>query len=59
MNMLRNAVLRSPVDEQSGFSLVELMVSIVIGLVILAAMVALFVNSSGANRELARANSLV
>jgi type IV pilus assembly protein PilW len=42
-----------------GFSLVELMVSIVIGLVILAAMVALFVNSSGANRELARANTLV
>jgi type IV pilus assembly protein PilW len=44
---------------QRGFSLVELMVSIVIGLVILAAMVALFVNSSGSNRELARANSLI
>lgn len=52
-------MLRNPAATQSGFSLVELMVSIVIGLVILAAMVALFVNSSGANRELARANSLV
>jgi type IV pilus assembly protein PilW len=44
---------------QRGFSLVELMISIVIGLIILAAMVALFVNSSGANRELARANTLI
>jgi type IV pilus assembly protein PilW len=44
---------------QGGFSLVELMVSIVIGLIILAAMVALFVNSSGSNRELARANTLI
>ncbi len=50
---------RAAAATQAGFSLVELMVSIVIGLVILAAMVALFVNSSGANRELARANSLV
>ncbi len=59
MNMLRKPVLPALVRVQSGFSLVELMVSIVIGLVILAAMVALFVNSSGSNRELARANSLV
>jgi type IV pilus assembly protein PilW len=44
---------------QRGLSLVELMVSMVIGLVILAALVALFVNSSGSNRELARANSLI
>jgi len=43
----------------AGFSLVELMVSLAIGLVILAALVALFVNSSRSNRELARANSLV
>jgi len=35
------------------------MVSIVIGLVILAALVSLFVNTSGSNRELARANSLI
>jgi type IV pilus assembly protein PilW len=59
MNKLRITVPRAPAVDQAGFSLVELMVSIVIGLVILAAMVALFVNSSGANRELARANSLV
>jgi type IV pilus assembly protein PilW len=44
---------------QSGLSLVELMVSITIGLLILAALVALFVNTSGSNRELARANSLI
>jgi type IV pilus assembly protein PilW len=50
---------RVPPALQSGFSLVELMISIVIGLVILAAMVALFVNSSGSNREMARANSLI
>jgi len=45
--------------QQSGLSLVELMVSITIGLLILAALVALFVNTSGSNRELARANSLI
>ena len=50
---------RASERRELGFSLVELMVSIVIGLVILAAMVALFVNSSGANRELARANTLI
>jgi type IV pilus assembly protein PilW len=50
---------RAPPRRQRGFSLVELMISVVIGLIILAAMVALFVNSSGANRELARANSLI
>jgi len=59
MSMLHKTVPRARSATQSGFSLVELMVSIVIGLIILAAMVALFVNSSGANRELARANSLV
>jgi type IV pilus assembly protein PilW len=42
-----------------GFSLVELMVSVTIGLLILAAMVALFVNTSGSNREMARANSVI
>ncbi len=44
---------------ERGVSLVELMISLVVGLVILGALVALFVNSSGSNRELARANSLV
>ena len=42
-----------------GFSLVELMVSMAIGLVILGALVALFVSTSGSNREMARANSLI
>jgi type IV pilus assembly protein PilW len=44
---------------QRGLSLIELMISITIGLVILAAMVALFVNSSRSNRELARTNALI
>lgn len=44
---------------QHGFGLVELMISIAIGLVILAALVALFVNSSRNNREMATANSVI
>ncbi len=44
---------------QRGLSLVELMVSVTIGLLILAALVALFVNTSGNNREMARANSVI
>lgn len=44
---------------QPGFSLVELMVSMAISLVILAALVAVFVNTSGTNNELARANGLI
>lgn len=59
MIMCSIASTRARARRQLGFSLVELMVSIVIGLIILAAMVALFVNSSGANRELARANTLI
>jgi type IV pilus assembly protein PilW len=44
---------------QAGFGLVELMVSMLIGLVIIGALVSLFVNTSGNNRELARANSMI
>ena len=44
---------------QAGFGLVELMVSMLIGLVIIGALVTLFVNTSGNNRELARANSMI
>jgi type IV pilus assembly protein PilW len=44
---------------QSGLSLVELMVAVTISLVILAALVALFVNTSRSNREFARANSMI
>jgi type IV pilus assembly protein PilW len=43
----------------AGFGLVELMISMLIGLVIIAALVTLFVNTSGNNRELARANSMI
>lgn len=43
----------------AGFNLVELLVSITISLVILAALVAVFVNTSRGNRELERANSVI
>ena len=42
-----------------GFGLVELMVSMAIGLVIIAALVALFAGTSRNNREMATANSLI
>jgi type IV pilus assembly protein PilW len=51
--------LRSRRPRQSGLSLIELMVSVTIGLVILAALVALFVNTSASNRNMARANSMI
>jgi type IV pilus assembly protein PilW len=44
---------------QPGFSLVELMISMTISLVILAALVAVFVNTSGSNNEMAKANGLI
>jgi type IV pilus assembly protein PilW len=44
---------------QSGLSLVELMISIVIGLVILAALVALFLGTSRNNREMESASSVI
>jgi type IV pilus assembly protein PilW len=44
---------------QSGFSLVELMVAITIGLLILAALLALFVNITRNNNELAKVNSQI
>jgi len=44
---------------QAGFGLVELMVSVLIGLAILAALVTLFVNSSRNNREMATASSVI
>ena len=53
-----NAIWRRD-SRQQGFGLVELMISIAIGLVILAALVALFVNSSRNNREMATANSVI
>ncbi len=46
-------------SRQSGLSLVELMVAMVISLLILGALVALFTNTSRSNREFARANSMI
>ena len=48
-----------PAARKRGFGLVELMISMLIGLVIIGALVTLFVNTSGNNRELARANSMI
>jgi type IV pilus assembly protein PilW len=45
--------------QESGLSLIELMVAVAISLVILAALVALFVNTSRSSREFARANSMI
>ena len=42
-----------------GFSLVELMVSIALGLVLLSSLVALFVDTSRTSREMARASSMI
>ena len=44
---------------QSGLTLVELMVAMTISLLILAALVALFTNTSRSNREFARANGMI
>jgi type IV pilus assembly protein PilW len=56
---LRNACGSAGPGRQSGFGLVELMVSVAIGLVILAALVALFMGASRNNREMATANSVI
>ena len=53
------AAIRSARARHTGFGLVELMISVAIGLVILAALVALFVNASRNNREMASANSVI
>jgi len=44
---------------QAGVGLVEIMVSLTIGLVIIAALVALFVGTSRNNRQMATANSMI
>jgi type IV pilus assembly protein PilW len=51
--------LRSGVAGQRGFTLVELMISIVLGLLIVAALLALYVSTSRTNNEMARTNSLI
>jgi prepilin-type N-terminal cleavage/methylation domain-containing protein len=47
------------VRRQTGFSLVELMVSITVSLIILGALSAMLVNVSGANSEMAKSNSQI
>jgi type IV pilus assembly protein PilW len=49
----------TPSKHQRGFTLVELMVSMVISLVILAALVTIFVNTSNRNREMERTNGMI
>ncbi len=49
----------TPRRRQSGFSLVELMISITIGLLMLVALCAMFVNVSNANNEMAKANGQI
>jgi prepilin-type N-terminal cleavage/methylation domain-containing protein len=44
---------------QAGFSLVELMVSMTIGLIILVALCAMFINVSNANNEMTKSNSQI
>jgi Tfp pilus assembly protein PilW len=48
-----------PRRRSGGFSLVELMVSIVISLILLIALGAMFLNISSANKELAKANGQI
>jgi prepilin-type N-terminal cleavage/methylation domain-containing protein len=45
--------------KQRGFTLVELMISMVMSLLILAALVSMFVNTSSSNREMERMNGLL
>lgn len=46
-------------SSQLGFSLIELMVAIAIGLIIVAALVALFLNVNSSNNELTKANNQI
>ena len=59
--MLRNRPMPRKITASStrGFGLVELMVSMAIGLVIIAALVALFAGTSRNNRAMATANSVI
>jgi len=59
MNMNIHKCSGYPLCRQTGVGLVEIMVSLTIGLVIIAALVALFVGTSRNNREMATANSMI
>ena len=49
----------SPAHWQPGFTLIELMIAITIGLVMMVALLALFANSSRSNNEIAKMNGLI
>lgn len=55
----RLPALRTSTRPPRGFTLVELMVSMTIGLLVLAALLAVFLNVSRTNREMARSNILL
>lgn len=56
----RRPVAKSAATQASrGFGLVELMVSLAIGLVLIAALVALFLGTTRNNREMSTANSMI
>lgn len=55
----RVAPLPAPRARQKAFTLVELMVAMTIGLLILTALLAVFLNVSRTNREMARTNLLI
>lgn len=52
-------VADKPYKHQRGFSLIELMVSITLGMIIVAAVLALFLNITRNNSELAKTNSQI
>ncbi len=51
--------VRTDKEDMTGFSLVELMISLAIGSIIVIALVSLFVNASRSNRDIARNNSMI
>jgi len=61
MNITMSALVNSSAEQrrQRGFSLVELMVAITIGMLVVAALLALFLNITRNNRELAKANTQI
>ena len=59
MKKLRVKITRINAESQRGLSLVELMISITIGLIILVSLTALFVNQNKARTELDKANRMI
>ena len=57
--LANNATMRSSRHLRRGFTLIELMISMVISLVILAALVGMFVNTASSQRELEKIDGLI